>query len=103
MRALGTDTLVVLDEAHLVPPFEKLLEAIEHGSKQFAARAEADRKVIPPFKLLSLSATGRERAGTVFRLEGSFSEPVGKRRDLDDPVVEQRLKAKKAVTIVAAT
>ena len=26
---LGTDTLVVLDEAHLVPPFEKLLESIE--------------------------------------------------------------------------
>lgn len=99
---LGADTLVVLDEAHLVPPFEKLLEAIEQGSNQFAARAETDRKLVPPFKLLSLSATGRERAGTPFRLEGSFGEPVGQRRDLDDPVVEQRLKAKKTVTIVAA-
>ena len=56
---LGADTLVVLDEAHLVPPFEKLLEAIEQGSDQFAARAGRDRKLIPPFKLLSLSATGR--------------------------------------------
>ncbi len=99
---LGADTLVVLDEAHLVPPFEKLLEAIEQGSDQFAARAETDRKLIPPFKLLSLSATGRERAGTMFRLEGSFDEPVGQRRDLDDPVVEQRLTAKKSVTLVAA-
>ncbi|MGH8644476.1 MAG: type I-G CRISPR-associated helicase/endonuclease Cas3g [Gammaproteobacteria bacterium] len=99
---LGADTLIVLDEAHLVPPFEKLLEAIEQGSNQFAARAEADRMLIPPFKLLSLSATGRERAGTVFRLEGSFGAPVGQRRDLDDPIVEQRLKAKKSVTIVTS-
>jgi len=99
---LGADTLVVLDEAHLVPPFEKLLEAIEQGANQFAARAETDRKLIPPFKLLSLSATGRERAGTVFRLEGSFDVPVGQRRDLDDPVVEQRLIAKKSVTLLAA-
>lgn len=99
---MGADTLVVLDEAHLVPPFEKLLEAIEQGLGQFAARAETDRKLIPPFKLLSLSATGRERAGTVFRLKGSFDEPVGQRHDLDDQVVEQRLIAKKAVTIVTA-
>ena len=99
---LGADTLVVLDEAHLVPPFEKLLEAIEQGSGQFAARAETDRRLIPPFKLLSLSATGRERVGTVFRLEGSFDEPVGQRHDLDDQDVEQRLKAKKAVTVVTA-
>lgn len=99
---LGADTLVVLDEAHLVPPFEKLLEAIEQGANQFAARAETDRKLIPPFKLLSLSATGRERAGKVFRLEGSLNDPAGKRRDLDDSVVEQRLKARKGITIVPA-
>lgn len=99
---LGADTLVVLDEAHLVPPFEKLLEAIEQGSDQFAARAETDRKLIPSFKLLSLSATGRERAGTVFRLEGSFDEPSGQRCDLNDTVVEQRLKAKKSVNITTA-
>ena len=30
---LGADTLVVLDEAHLVPPFEKLLAAIANGSE----------------------------------------------------------------------
>lgn len=89
---LGADTLLVLDEAHLVPPFEKLLEAIEQGSNQFAARAETDRKLIPPFKLLSLSATGRERAGSPFRLED---------RDIEeDKVVRQRLIARKTVAIV---
>lgn len=91
---LGAGTLVVLDEAHLVPPFEKLLEAIEQGSDQFAARAETDRKLVPPFKLLSLSATGRERAGTPFRLED---------RDIEeDKVVKQRLIARKTIGIVPA-
>ncbi len=91
---LGADTLVVLDEAHLVPPFEKLLEVIEQGANQFAARAETDRKLVPPFKLLSLSATGRERAGSPFRLED---------RDIEeDKVVKQRLIARKTVGIVPA-
>lgn len=91
---LGADTLVVLDEAHLVPPFEKLLEAIEQGSDQFAARAETDRKLVPPFTLLSLSATGRERAGSPFRLED---------RDIEeDKVVKQRLIAGKTIDIVPA-
>jgi len=44
---LGTDTLVVLDEAHLVPPFEKLLGSIEGEAERFAARDETDRKLIP--------------------------------------------------------
>lgn len=91
---LGADTLVVLDEAHLVPPFEKLLEAIEQGSNQFAARAETDRKLIPPFKLLSLSATGRERTGSPFRLEDCDIE--------EDKVVKQRLIARKTIGIVPA-
>ncbi len=89
---LGADTLVMLDEAHLVPPFEKLLEAIEQGASQFAARAETDRKLVPPFKLLSLSATGRERAGSPFRLED---------RDIEeDKQVKQRLIARKTIGIV---
>ena len=35
---LGADTLVVLDESHLVPPFERLLEAIEDGARMFGPR-----------------------------------------------------------------
>ena len=35
---LGADTLVVLDEAHLVPPFEMLLDAIASNSAPVAPR-----------------------------------------------------------------
>src|SRR5262245_2957251 len=70
---LGADTLIVLDEAHLVPPFEKLIEtiAMRQGELKLAAPDPEHRKLIPPFQLLSLSATGRERTGsqTSFRLE----------------------------------
>lgn len=93
---LGADTLVVLDEAHLVPPFEKLLEAIENRPEQFAARSEANKQLIPPFRLLSLSATGRERAGRVFRLEVSdLEEPY-----FEIPLTKPRLNAKKSLTLL---
>ena len=94
---LGVDTLVVLDEAHLVPPFEKLLQAYESGADTFGPRAEDDRKIVPPFKLLSLSATGGGRQSpehtgqrNVFRLCDA---------DLGDLIVKERLGASKHLTI----
>ena len=95
---LGADTLVVLDEAHLVPPFESLLASIEGEPQRYGARVASDRKLIPSFKLLSLSATGRQRAGKVFGLEGNINALKGSRADLDDAEVVKRLGAKKTIT-----
>jgi CRISPR-associated endonuclease/helicase Cas3 len=92
---LGRDTLVVLDESHLVPPFEKLLDQIETGVQVFAPRAETDCVILPPFKLLSLSATGRDREGVIFRLEKN-------KGDLEDEIVQERLAAKKGLLIELA-
>lgn len=91
---LGADTLVVLDESHLVPPFERLLEAIESGTKMFGARSEGDLPIVPPFRLLSLSATGQERRGERFHLDES-------KGDLDDGEATKRLNASKHLTIEA--
>jgi CRISPR-associated endonuclease/helicase Cas3 len=96
---LGADTLVVLDEAHLVPPFEALLQSIVGRTPEFGPRLDSDREIVPPLRLLSLSATGRARTPApdggaeevTFRLE---------RGDLSDPVVERRLAAKKAIGFV---
>lgn len=96
---LGADALVVLDEAHLVPPFEHLLASIEGESDRFGATSANDRALLPAFKLLSLSATGRQRAGEVFKLEGDTTQPAGQRRDLDDRIVARRLAAKKSVRL----
>ena len=86
---LGADTLVVLDESHLVPPFERLLERIARDRDEDNAlgpQGVKDRDLIPRFRLLPLSATGRDRGGNVFGLTGE---------DREDPVVKQRLGAKK--------
>lgn len=95
---LGADTLVVLDEAHLVPPFEALLWRMANGAEQFGSRAESDAGLVPAFKLLPLSATGRAQptsgsgaASSAFRLEDE---------DLSDPIVRPRLSAKKTVGFV---
>lgn len=87
---LGLDSWLVLDEAHLVPPFEKLLESIECGGKLYGPASDEDCAVLPRFKLLSLSATGRDRKGDVFRLS-----------EEDTVDVKHRLSAPKSVNVVA--
>ena len=90
---LGADTLVVLDESHLVPPFEKLLEAIADGTATFGPRDESLREIIPSFKLLSLSATGRAHSGEPFGLQDD---------DLGHREVSRRLVASKRLTVLPA-
>jgi CRISPR-associated endonuclease/helicase Cas3 len=87
---LGVDTLVVLDEAHLVPAFEHLLRRIEEGADAFGPAVAALRDVIPPFKLLSLSATGRQSGGDTLTLT---------EEDRNHAVVKQRLEAKKTLRL----
>ncbi len=99
---LGADALIVLDEAHLVPPFEALLRRIASGKCEFGPHVESDAKgdagIVPGFKMLSLSATGRVQplsddsaAEGVFHLEDS---------DLSDTIAKDRLSAPKTLGFV---
>ena len=90
---LGVDTLVVLDEAHLCPPFEALLREIaSHRDGALGPNGQAD-DIIPPFRLMSLSATGRETsAATVFTLEDE---------DRREVAVHERLTACKRLRLIA--
>lgn len=88
---LGVDTLLVLDEAHLVPPFQKLLQGIAGGADRFGPRHTLGMPDLPPFRLISLSATGRSLDGDLFRLDDE---------DLRHIVVKQRLCAGKTAKIV---
>lgn len=71
---LGVDALVVLDEAHLVPPFEALLAEI--------ARPDGCRQArhlsigLPQFHLLPLSATGHHRGSAVLTLDSDDENDV---------------------------
>lgn len=82
---LGADALLVLDESHLVPPFEKLLEAVANDTAAFGPTEETLRQIVPSLRLMSLSATGRA-SGQPFGL-GDM--------DLKHRVVRQRLDATK--------
>jgi CRISPR-associated endonuclease/helicase Cas3 len=89
---LGADALFVLDEAHLCPPFQALLAAVEKRA-DLKARDDEARTLIPKFHLLPLSATGRSVAGEAFRLDPA---------DSGDETVAKRLTAKKSLAIEEA-
>jgi len=90
---LGVDALIVLDEAHLVPPFTHLLRSIERDAQLWPGD-EADRNLLPRFAVLPLSATQRvdkhDRAS--FRLEEA---------DKSDATVARRLGAPKRLRLEA--
>jgi CRISPR-associated endonuclease/helicase Cas3 len=86
---LGADALVVLDEAHLVPPFANLLRAIEGQASLW----RKDR--LPHFIVLPLSATQREQpAGENSRKPFGLEE-----EDWRDETASQRLNARKQLRI----
>ncbi len=88
---LGVDTLLVLDEAHLVPPFEHLLRTIAKD-EVFRPRDPQCASCIPSFKLLALTATGRTHGGNTLGLTPD---------DFNHNILNQRLRAKKSLRLVA--
>jgi CRISPR-associated endonuclease/helicase Cas3 len=84
---LGVDTLVVLDEAHLVPPFEALLRQIVAEEGRYGAGG--DGVGIPRLRLITLSATMRS-GDAAFRLTAA---------DEQDSVAQQRIGARKSLRL----
>jgi CRISPR-associated endonuclease/helicase Cas3 len=92
---LGQDALLVHDEAHLEPAFQKLIESIRHEqSKEPAPLGEQMR-----LKIMALSATPRG-SGEPFGLTKEEKSPPDRLpEELTEPVhfVWQRLKARKGI------
>ena len=95
---LGVDTLVLLDEAHLCPPFEALLRQVESRRNGELGPVGDSDSITPPFRLMSLSATGRDMSetlpGAAFRL---------RTEDREEPDIEQRLLAHKRLKVTELT
>ena len=95
---LGVDTLVLLDEAHLCPPFEALLRKIaKHRDGKLGSAPGLDLRT-PPFHLMSLSATGRDQPDllphAVFTLDPA---------DYEEREVRKRLTARKRLLVTELT
>lgn len=86
---LSHDTLFVLDEAHLVPPFEELLRQVE-GAADNGLAPKDKMTVLPQPRLIALSATGRGSTGETFTLDA---------RDHDHPIVQKRIGATKRIAL----
>lgn len=87
---LGVDSLIVLDEAHLAPPFEHLLRAVA-TDPHFRPRDPGCDSLVPRFRFLSLSATGRTSGGNTMSLTEN---------DLCHHTLCNRLNAKKSLKFV---
>jgi CRISPR-associated endonuclease/helicase Cas3 len=81
---LGQDALLVHDEAHLEPAFQKLIAAIER--EQRSGRTPDFR----PFRVMELTATSRADNQTPFMLTSA---------DYADEVVDRRIHAKKGIAL----
>lgn len=86
---LGVDTLFVLDESHLVPSFERLLEATADAAARGLGASPEVAVSIPRCRLISLSATGKT-SEDAFRLTDE---------DRQHPIVRKRLYAAKALSL----
>lgn len=94
---LGVDTLVMLDEAHLVPPFEALLAEMTENVSRYGPQRDEHKELVPKFQLLPLSATGRRQTAQPFALKQE--DFLGDNGEVTDAVVYQRLHAKKRLTL----
>ena len=92
---LGADSLVVLDESHLVPPFQHLLEKLLQG--EVGPRAEAIDGLLPRTKVLSLSATGNTSPNReIFR----FQPEIDAKDEKEDAEARRRFHSPKSVDLI---
>lgn len=87
---LGVDSLFVVDESHLVPPFEALLERVVEPATELRGTADCE-DAIPRSVLLTLSATGRAISGDFVRIDET---------DLAHRIAGKRLRATKRLSLV---
>jgi len=93
---LGVDALVLLDEAHLVPAFQRLLEGVSgvrDASPWHAGALWPEREIVKPLHVVPLSAT---------HLDGGAGEDVyalSTRTAGDDEIVRRRLRARKRLEL----
>ncbi|MFN7022020.1 MAG: type I-U CRISPR-associated helicase/endonuclease Cas3 [Phycisphaerales bacterium] len=89
---IGQDAMMIHDEAHLEPAFDALLESVKQEQER--------RKEARTIRVMRLSATTRHDGSSAGTASAAFGIEDEDRRD---PVVAQRLSARKGLGIVEAS
>jgi CRISPR-associated endonuclease/helicase Cas3 len=85
---IGSDCLILLDEAHLAEPFRQTLDWVE----RYRGEKWRKEKGVAPWGFARLSATPGEKSEDVFSLDDD---------DRKNPILRQRLEAEKPALLVA--
>lgn len=100
---LGQDALLVHDEAHLEPAFQKLVESVENEQRQ---KEQTNNLAWPKLRVMALSATARITKNGQQEVEVPFELTVEEKdipQNIPDPPIKpihhvwRRLKAKKSL------
>ncbi|MCY4589126.1 MAG: hypothetical protein OXE86_00880 [Alphaproteobacteria bacterium] len=83
-----------MDEAHLCSPFEALLRQISDSRNSELGPASGDETITPPFRVIPLSATERNRAGIRKDFVFGLIDQVW-----DEFVIRQRLTVRKRLQV----
>lgn len=87
---IGSDCLILLDEAHLAEPFRQTLGWVE----RYRGEKWRKEKAAGPWGFVRLSATPGDKLGDVFSLDD---------HDRANPILRKRLKAEKPALLIAPT
>jgi len=86
------DTWIVLDEAHLVPPFAALLSTVKHTAKRTFGAS--------PIGITLMSATLAKGAVTAGDSKRTEDPPLFSRADEEHPEVKKRFRAEKTLRLL---
>jgi CRISPR-associated endonuclease/helicase Cas3 len=88
---LGSDCLILLDEAHLAEPFRQTLEWV----RRYRSRSWRESEHTAPWGVAMLTATPGAEAGARFALDQDAQD-----KDTENPVLRRRLRASKPARLV---
>ncbi len=99
---MGVDTLVLHDEAHLTPNFQRLLDWVRERQAGQLKKEEPPDLLSRPMRVMQMSATAAPPAGVSGEGpdDGTASEPLRlETEDYAQPLVEQRVCAAKRLRV----
>lgn len=96
---LGSDCLILLDEAHLSEPFRQTLDRI----KSYRGKRWRESEYVSPWAVAQLSATARKNGDSGDASRGTEENFTLSNEDLEHPLLQARVGASKVARLVLSS